>query len=104
MSEVRHDSTAQRFVLRVGNEVAVLRYSLIDSPPTTGAADGRGDQMVSFDSVFVPPALRGRGVASQIASSAFAHAREAGWRVKPTCSYLSENWVPRHPDIHDLVV
>ena len=104
MSEVHHDPDTQRFTIRMGNDVAELRYSRDREPATPAGDASAGEVIVGFDSVFVPPALRGRGVAGELAASAFAYAREAGWRVRPTCSYLSGSWVPRHPDVHDLII
>jgi predicted GNAT family acetyltransferase len=33
--------------------------------------------------------------------AAFDHAREAGLKVDPRCSY-SDAWIQRHPDYQDL--
>jgi predicted GNAT family acetyltransferase len=60
--------------------------------------------VVRFDRVFVPPSHRGRGVAGRLAAAAFDQARAAGWRVRPTCPYLADAWVPRHQEVQDLIV
>jgi len=50
----------------------------------------------------VPYALRGRGLAGQLVRAAFEHARQAGLKVVPRCSYAAE-WIERHPEYADLV-
>jgi predicted GNAT family acetyltransferase len=43
-------------------------------------------------------------VAGRLAAAAFDQARAAGWRVRPTCPYLADAWVPRHQEVQDLIV
>ncbi len=50
----------------------------------------------------VPHALRGRGLAGQLVRAALDHARAAGLKVVPRCSYAAE-WLERHPEYGDLV-
>ena len=50
----------------------------------------------------VPYALRGRGLAGQLVRAALDHARAAGLKVVPRCSYAAE-WLERHPEYGDLV-
>lgn len=38
---------------------------------------------------YVPRSKRGQGLAARLCDAAFAHARERGMRVVPTCSYVS---------------
>jgi predicted GNAT family acetyltransferase len=38
---------------------------------------------------YVPRSKRGQGLAARLCDAAFAHAREHGMRVVPTCSYVS---------------
>ncbi|MDH5832475.1 GNAT family N-acetyltransferase [Luteimonas kalidii] len=68
---------------------AVLDYQL---------ADGR----LVIVHTGVPAELRGRGVAGQLVRAAFEHARAAGLRVEPRCSYAAE-WSGRHPEFADLL-
>jgi predicted GNAT family acetyltransferase len=55
-----------------------------------------------FDHTEVPPALRGQGVAGQLAQAAFEHARAHGWKVQPACSYI-DVYLKRHPEYRDLL-
>ena len=50
----------------------------------------------------VPAALRGRGIAAQLVQAAFEHARAAGLKVVPRCSYAAA-WIERHREYADVV-
>lgn len=51
---------------------------------------------------YVPPELRGRGLAEQLARAALDEARRRHWRVVPACSYV-EVFLQRHPEFGDIV-
>ena len=86
--EIRHEP-GQGFTAEVEGHRILLDYRLSDGTMTIVHTE-------------VPPALRGRGLAGQLVRAAFAHAREAGLKVAPRCSYAAE-WVGRHPEFADLV-
>ena len=46
----------------------------------------------------VPVHLRGRGIADRLCQAVFEYAHEAGLCVRPSCSYVSDTWLPRHPE------
>lgn len=52
---------------------------------------------------FVPEAGRGKGLAGKLARAAFEHAKEKGFHVRPTCSYISDTFVPKNPQYADIV-
>ncbi|XP_062185214.1 acetyltransferase At1g77540-like [Phragmites australis] len=52
---------------------------------------------------YVPRSKRGRGLAARLCDAAFAHARGRGMRVVPTCSYVSDTYLPRYPAWNELV-
>lgn len=85
---IRHEPAAGRFVLEGEPEAAVLEYAL------------EGGRM-TIHRTFVPPSQRGGGVAGRLARAALEHAREAGLRVRPECSYL-EVFFQRHPEWADV--
>ncbi|MEM9883654.1 MAG: GNAT family N-acetyltransferase [Planctomycetota bacterium] len=88
----RHDPDTRRFVLELpGGDPAVVDYAPFD------------DGTVAFTRVYVPPAHRGTDASRRVVAAAFDHARNAGWRVRPVCPYLADRYVPRHPEIHDLL-
>ena len=49
----------------------------------------------------VHPALEGRGIAAGLVKAALAHARSAGLKVNPLCSYVRD-YMRRHPQTQDL--
>jgi len=86
---VRHDPAAGRYEIAEGEHVAVADYEL---------ADGRQ----VFTHTYVPPELRGRGLAEVLVRQALADARAAGRRVVPACSYVA-TFIERHPEFQDLL-
>ncbi|TKW04415.1 hypothetical protein SEVIR_7G107850v4 [Setaria viridis] len=52
---------------------------------------------------YVPRSKRGQGLAARLCDAAFAHARGRGMRVVPTCSYISDTYLPRNPALEELV-
>jgi uncharacterized protein len=54
------------------------------------------------DHTFVPPAMRGQGVAEKLVDALVADARAQGFRIVPQCSYV-EALFRRHPEWADLL-
>lgn len=81
---VTHQPDRQRFVLAADGAEALLEYRMVT--PT----------VIDFVHTFTPAAMRGRGVASQLVTAGVTHARERGWRVIGSCSYVAA-WLERHP-------
>lgn len=50
---------------------------------------------------FVPPEMRGRGIAGKLVDALIADAREQGFKIAPDCSYV-EAAFRRNPDWADL--
>lgn len=86
---IAHDPAARRFSVDVDGHRAVLEYQL-------------GDGTLAITHTGVPAAIGGRGIASRLVEAAFAHARAAGLKVRPACSYAAA-WVERHPEVSDLL-
>jgi len=59
-----------------------------------------GDRIV-FTHTFVPPELRGRGMAEKLIRYALADARTKSLKVVPACSYVA-TFIDRHQEYHDL--
>jgi uncharacterized protein len=59
-------------------------------------------RLMMFTHTGVPHALRGRGIAAELARTALAYAREKGFKVRPDCSYV-EAYMQRHPETLDLL-
>ncbi|WJX33873.1 hypothetical protein P8452_22042 [Trifolium repens] len=52
---------------------------------------------------FVPPSKRGFGLASHLTLAAFNHASSHSLSVIPTCSYISETFLPKNPSWNSVV-
>ncbi|QQP97665.1 GNAT family N-acetyltransferase [Lysobacter enzymogenes] len=87
--QVKHDPARQRFSTVVDGVEAELDYQM------------RGDQLV-IAHTGVPDAIGGRGIASDLVRAAFEYAREAGYKVRPACSYAAA-WAERHPEYSQLL-
>src|SRR5690606_22126534 len=85
---IDHDQSGHRFVAVQDGHEARLDYTL----------DG---DVLAMTHTIVPEAIGGRGIAGHLVRSALEHARAAGLRVRPACSY-AEAWMKRHPEYDDL--
>lgn len=86
---VRHDREKQRFEAEVDGMLSVADYHL------------RGTDMV-MTHTFVPPELRGRGIAEKLVRFALEFARTERLRVVPACSYV-DSFVRRHAEYLPLL-
>jgi len=91
MIVVTHDPVRQAFTAQVEGQEAYLTYS------------PAGEGVLDYASTYVPPALRGRGIASAIVRRALDHARAQGWQVIPSCWFV-DDFVVKHPEYADLTV
>jgi uncharacterized protein len=88
--EVEHQAEASRFIVRVPQGLAVLRYSMT-SP-----------RIMDIESTFVPAAARGRGIGAALVERAMHHARDAELTVVPSCWYV-RTWVDAHPEFGGML-
>ncbi|CAN5527618.1 GNAT family N-acetyltransferase [soil metagenome] len=89
MNVVRDDKANDRFTLDVGDTVAFANYRLT------------GDRVI-ITHTETPPALRGRGVATQLVEGALELIRADGHKVVAGCSFVSD-YLDQHPEVADLV-
>ncbi len=75
---IHHDPERQRFVASVDGDTAFLRYQRA------------GADTLDFRSTFVPRARRRQGMGHRLVRHALDYAREAGYRVIPTCWFVRE--------------
>ncbi|XP_020236540.1 acetyltransferase At1g77540 isoform X1 [Cajanus cajan] len=52
---------------------------------------------------FVPPSKRGLGLASLLCVAAFHHAQSRSLSIVPSCSYVSDTFLPRNPSWNSVV-
>ena len=81
--EVRDSADTQRFEIRIGDEVAFLRY------------EKRPGAFVLVHTE-VPPSLRGRGLANMLAKAGLAAARASGLNVIAICPMVRA-YMRKHP-------
>ncbi|HVS52290.1 MAG TPA: GNAT family N-acetyltransferase [Opitutaceae bacterium] len=86
---VRHNAAERRFEAEVDGQLAVAEY------------EHDGERMV-FTHTFVPPALRGRGLAEKVVRAGLDYARAEGRRIVPACSYVAA-FVERHAEFKPLI-
>jgi uncharacterized protein len=88
-SEVKHNSTENRFQIEIESHLAVLEYKL----------DG---STITFTHTGVPSALEGRGVGSKLVRAGLDHARAQGLSVVPVCSFVA-SYIQKKPEYQDLL-
>lgn len=86
---IEHDVSGHRFQTVVDGQRAVLDYELRD-----------GVMVITHTGV--PEAIGGRGIAAQLTRFALDHARAAGWKVVPACTYAA-TFMQRHGEYADLL-
>lgn len=86
---VRHNSAEHRYEIETEGHLAVADY----------VQDGRRRLMTH---TFVPPELRGKGIAEKLVRAAFEDARREGNQIVPQCSYVA-TFMQRHPEYRDLL-
>ena len=87
---IRHLPGERRFAADIHGATAYATYR------------EREDRILDLDHTFVPVALRGRGIASQLTAHALAFARAGGYRVVPSCPFVAA-YIRRHPEYRDLL-
>ena len=88
--KVEHDPEKHKFFMALGEYEASLMYA------------ERG-KVLDFYHVYVPDPFRNRGLAGRILITAFEYAREKGYKVVPTCPFISGDFLPRFPKYQDLI-
>jgi predicted GNAT family acetyltransferase len=86
---IRHNPAEHRFEAEVEGTLSVADYQL------------RGADMI-MTHTFVPPELRGRGIAEKLVRAALEHARTERLRVVPACSYV-DAYIRRHAEFQPLL-
>jgi len=87
-SAVRDNKSAGRFELAIGSSIAFANYR-------------RAGDRVIITHTETPPALRGRGIASELVTGALALIRADGLKVVAGCSFVAD-FLDRHPDYADI--
>lgn len=86
---VRHNTAENRFEAQVEGRLSVADYTMQN-----------GEMIITH--TFVPPELRGRGIAEKLVRAALEHAQKRQLRVVPACSYV-DVFIQRHREFQSLV-
>ncbi len=73
------------FFLIMNGKKAILDYTL------------NGKEMDIFHT-FTDPELRGQGLAEKLCQAAFEYAKKNGLHVIPTCPYVKDTFLKKHPE------
>jgi predicted GNAT family acetyltransferase len=91
--KVEWDKTRKTFVLNLPNkDEAIVEYEDIDA------------NTWDFAHTFVPESARGGGVASKVVKGAFEYAVENNKKVIPSCWYVKDVFLPKHPEYAKNVI
>ena len=89
--EIKHDIENQRFfTIFEGNE-AYLKYIIT------------GEKTINMIKTYVPPELRGKGIAAKVVQAGLLFAQKNNYKVIPTCSYV-DTYIEQHPEFSDLLL
>lgn len=86
---VEHDERARRFVVKLDGFEAVLMYRLQNNE-------------LDLYHTYVPEAFRGRSIAEKLCKAGFEYAKAKGLTVVPSCSYISDAYLRRHPEYEPI--
>ncbi|XVF36924.1 hypothetical protein REPUB_Repub19eG0100800 [Reevesia pubescens] len=64
---------------------------------------GQDGKVMDIIHTFVPSSKRGMGLASHLCVAAFNHAKSHSFSVIPSCSYVSDTFLPRNPSWNTLL-
>lgn len=88
--EVKHDEPGRKYFAVVDGWESVCEY---------GPA---GDKTLVFSHTYVPPELRGRGIAEELVRQALEDVRQRGYKVIPSCWFVRV-YIDRHSQYRDLL-
>ncbi|MGY3091049.1 putative GNAT family acetyltransferase [Hymenobacter sp. UYAg731] len=88
---IQHDTENQEFTLSQDGHTGKLAY--------TRPAEG----VIDFTHTFVDEALRGQGLADELARAALAYARDQKLKVKTSCEFMAGFVQKHHAEYADLL-
>lgn len=86
---VEHDAVGSRFRVTLQGYEACLMYRLSGTD-------------IDLYHTYVPEVFRGRGVAERLCKAAFEYAKAKQLTVLPSCAYISDAYLKRHPEYEAL--
>jgi len=88
-ADVVHDQAGSRFCVKLQGYEACLMYR-------------RTGRELDLYHTYVPEVFRGRGIAERLCRAGFEYAKANGLTVIPSCSYISDAYLKRHPEYEPL--
>jgi uncharacterized protein len=88
--EILHDKEKQKFYILKNGEESYLRYRMVD------------DKRIHYTVTYVPPSLRGKGIAQKVVEAGLNYARENHYIVSTSCWFVEE-FLDRNDKYKDLV-
>lgn len=82
---IHHDREAQAFTLAASGDKAILQYRLSRNP----GPDGKSGS-VDFTHTYVPPQLRGQGLAESLVRHGLAWAKQENYDIHASCWYVAK--------------
>ncbi len=76
LGTVIHDTDKNQFTIDIGEYCAYLAYSNV------------GGDIIDIYTTYVPEALRGQNIASELVGAAIDYAKQNNLKIIPTCSYV----------------
>ncbi len=88
--EVKHDEASGKY------------YALVDGHESVCEYGRRGDGVLNFRHTYVPPELRGKGIADELVRQALEDVLARGLKVVPSCWFV-RLYIDRHPKYQPLL-
>ena len=88
--EVEHDPVGQKFFIHLGNVEAIIAYTQVND-------------ILDLHRTIVPENYRGMGLAEKMSVFVFEFAKKNGYKIVPTCPYISQKFLPDHPEYSSLI-
>jgi uncharacterized protein len=89
--DIQHDEALNKFFVIVNSQEALLEYYQKD------------DRTLVFFHTYVPPNLRGQGIAGVLTKHALDYAKDHNFKVIPQCSYV-ESYVKGRKEFADIII
>ena len=87
MSAILHQESQHRFTIDLDGEQGFLEYAINET---------ESGVELDFYHTEVPPSHQGQGIASRLVKFGMEYAKEHGFAVLPSCSYVKA-WIEKHP-------
>jgi predicted GNAT family acetyltransferase len=89
MTKIKHELD-KRFYIENDEGDAFLDYE-------------REDDVINILHVYVAASLRGQGIAEALTREALEYVKLKRYRVIPSCPYVSQTFLRRHPEYQELI-